>query len=312
MTETLEAHILNVGLGSSNLFVTPDNNVGVVDIGGPGLSKHLDKSATKYLRKYITRIIEGNSESQTIHQLFGTHSDKDHFGNQELLSQLPVDRVYFPTQLMAKPKVSRGIAEIMDEVREKGYVPSKLSKKVKSSIVDGSNASLYTVSPPGTPDTWVSKNDNSLCLILSYDDNDILFPADIERRGVGWVVESKKTKDIDCLVAPHHGSGTVNYGPLFDHCKPDYVFVSSAHKHHDGRYDHPTRTFLDEAKSHGCEVYWTAVHGHIVATTNGTDWKIKTQQNYSTNPDHIGDSVVSPSDLCNFDASTVPGYPHQF
>ncbi|WP_267643862.1 ComEC/Rec2 family competence protein [Haloarchaeobius amylolyticus] len=312
MSETIEAHILNVGLGSSNLFVCPDGDVGVIDIEGGSLGKRISRSATQYLKKYITEVVKINSASTEIPKLFGTHSDIDHFGHTELLEQLPIQSVYFPTQIRTKNQVSRGIADTLDEVMAAGYSPRKLSNTYSEDLLPDSNAKMYAVSPPSNPSSPVNKNDNSLCLIFSYEEKTILFPGDIEERGVDWVTSDTRTKGIDCLVAPHHGSGTVDYSSLLEHCDPDYIFVSSAHEYHDKRYDHPSRKFLNDAKRYGCEVFWTAVHGNIVATTDGSEWRVKSQQNYSTDPDKLGDCAVDEADLCAFDDALVSGYPESF
>lgn len=312
MAKTIEAHVLNIGLGNCNLFITPEKEVCIIDLEGGSLSKRIKKPAAEFFCEYFSKIVQAHSIPESIDHLFASHIDADHFGNRGLLSKLTIDEMYFPPQFQIKDKWTPQIMRVMKDVMDNGYKFRTIGKNNGEDIIPSSEANLDAISPPAYPSARPNKNDGSLCLVLSHGDSSILFPGDIETQGVNWLTSEKKVQDIDCIVAPHHGSGSVDYGPLFNHCDPDYVFVSSAHRYHDGRYDHPAWKFLREAKSHGCKVYWTAVHGHIVATSNGVDWRISTQETHSTDPSDIGNVPVSTSDLCNFSTATVKGYPETF
>lgn len=307
VTPPLEVHVLNVGRGSCNLFITPENETLLADIEGTSLGRHESTDVDRYIDRYIERISSLGRSISGVDYLLATHMDSDHFGNEAFVENTTMDSVFIPTHLQVSDVGRNSVGKSIERLQEEGVLPVTVSSDYPHSIVESDTVDINIVSPPTNQGTNVSKNDNSLCILAEYDDCSFLYPGDIQTDGVEWVVENDATNDIDCLIAPHHGSANGDYSNLLDHCQPEYVLISSAHNHQDSREDHPSTEFLTAIDERDCKAYWTAVHGNIVASSNGRQWDINPQQAYSTSPTDLGSSAVSSRDLCEF--NPIPNYP---
>jgi len=79
--------------------------------------------------------------------------------------------------------------------------------------------------------------------------------------------------------ADHHGSTMSSTPPFMDQVTLDVAIISSAY---DSHYGHPHDKVLEDFADRGIETYWTAVHGDIVLTTDGSDVELETEHEFST------------------------------
>ena len=68
-------------------------------------------------------------------------------------------------------------------------------------------------------------------------------------------------KDVDVLVAGHHGSGDSTCEELLTAVSPEIVCISAGAGN---RFGHPSPELLKRLESYGCTVYRTDLHGDIV------------------------------------------------
>ncbi|RMF40300.1 MAG: ComEC/Rec2 family competence protein [Planctomycetota bacterium] len=74
-------------------------------------------------------------------------------------------------------------------------------------------------------------NDNaaSLCLLLESRNKRVLLPGDLEGDGLLELIELPP-RPCHVLMAPHHGSLTVDPRPLIQWCQPDWIVISGGHR----------------------------------------------------------------------------------
>jgi competence protein ComEC len=300
-----EFHVLNVGQGSTNAVITPENHCLLADIEGTNLGKHEKQPVHEYISDYLTNIND-ERDFDEVH-LVASHHDKDHLGNHELIPELDLDRVWWPKSIDVTNPVGRNtVATTIENITQTDAL--NISTDHSDSIDLSQDVSINVVSPPATPLNNISKsnpanisrNDNSLCLLIEHQNLSILYPGDAENHGIDWIVEKDATSNVDCLVAPHHGSATGEHTTLLNHCQPDQVIISSAHNYQNAQYEHPHDEFLTALDQRDIETYWTAVHGNIKVRCNGNSAAITSQAQYSTAPLDLHSSAADEGDLCEF------------
>lgn len=300
-----EFHVLNVGQGSANIVITPENRCLIADIEGTSLGKNEQQPVHEYIIEYLYHINDSKGFEE-IH-LVASHHDKDHLGNHELIPEIDLDRVWWPKSIDVTNSVGRNtVATTIENISETDAL--KISTDHNDNINLSQNVSIEVVSPPAAPlnnisngkPSKISRNDNSLCLLVKHQGTTILYPGDAEDHGIDWIIKKDATTDIDCLIAPHHGSATGNHRALLNHCQPDQIIISSAHDYQHGRFNHPHKEFLTALDQRDIETYWTAVHGNIKVQANGNSAAITPQAQYSNSPLDLNSSSVEKKDLCRF------------
>lgn len=69
-----------------------------------------------------------------------------------------------------------------------------------------------------------------------------------------------------------------------DHVTPEMAIISSAY---DSQYGHPHDEVLEAYAGRGIETYWTGMHGDIVLTTDGTEYAVEPEHEFSTDPGEL-------------------------
>ncbi|ELY49117.1 ComEC/Rec2 family competence protein [Natronorubrum bangense] len=121
---------------------------------------------------------------------------------------------------------------------------------------------------------------NSVSLSIEFGEFSYLITgnaeADAEQR---MVDEHGERLEADAYQAGHHGSTTSSTTPFMDQVTPDVAIISSAY---DSQYGHPHDEVLEDFANRGIETYWTAVHGDVILTTDGSDVELETEHEFST------------------------------
>lgn len=88
----------------------------------------------------------------------------------------------------------------------------------------------------------------------------------------------------DTYQAGHHGSATSLTELFMDHVSLETAIISSAY---DSQYGHPSNEVLEAYADRGIETYWTGVHGDVVLTTDGTEYEVEPEHEFSTDPEKL-------------------------
>lgn len=190
-----------------------------------------------------------NLRSQGIFRLDGlivTHYDADHAGGvAQLLSVVPADALYLPTQTPDNP-IRQALEQEFGEIIR--WVNGDIALN---------DADITIFAAADTPDS----NEGSLCILFQPQDCDILITGDRSEEGEQALMAHTRLPDLEILIAGHHGSRTSTSWELLNATRPEIVIISVGE---DNRYGHPTWETLQRLELFGCDVYRTDLAGTLI------------------------------------------------
>ena len=272
--ETLEIHFINVGQASAALVVGPTGETMLVDTGD-----HRDdgEHVLDYLRELgIDRI----------DYLVTTHADADHIGGHAAVIE------YYETR-------ADGVGAVYDP----GIAASTATYDEYLDAVEKHDVTLYetragdaipmegaTVDVLGPPDPYLdggARNENNVVLRVTYGNTSLLHPGDAEDDQEEHLVDAYGDDlNATLLAVGHHGSRTSSTAPFLDAVDPETAVISSAY---DSQYDHPNVETLSRLDERLIPTFWTAVHGDVVAVSDGSEVTVRTRRAATTEPLRLRD-----------------------
>ena len=200
-------------------------------------------------------------DDREIEHVLVTHQDYDHIGNVEyVLANHNVSAFYDNGHV----HTSQTYENLMNYVAENDLDYSVLKNGDTFDIWEGVNVTV--VSPKRLTD---DVNEDSLVLLVDYDDIEILLTGD-----AGVSVESNVAKlvgDIDILKVGHHGSDSASSDAFLKIIKPEISIISVGEGN---SYGHPTESVLSRLSTVESKVYRTDVDGTIVVETDGLVYSV--------------------------------------
>lgn len=280
---SFEIHSINVGQGDSTLVIGPSNQTMLIDTGDYSDNGEI---VLNYLKSHDITHID---------YLVSTHADADHIGgNAEVIE-------YYESE-------GDGIGAVYDP----GITSSSQTYQDYLDAVEKYNVTLYethagdnilfegvqtqVLNPPEQYINDEDRNENSIVLQLTFGQTSFVLPGDIEETGEShFTNEYGSQLNSTILKAAHHGSGGSSTDQFLNAVSPTVALISSAY---DSQYGHPQPETLKRLADHDIEAYWTATHGNIVLTSNGSTIEIATQQEAPTEPTAVrdGDPIEPSSD----------------
>jgi len=279
---TLEIHHIDVGQADSTLFVTPAGETVLVDTGnwqdnGEQVIDYLDRVGVDRLD-----------------HLVATHPHADHIGGHAAViehfeeEQNGVGAIYDSGQ----PHDTLTYERYLDAVEAYGHELLLVEEGDELPLDSGAVEALVLNPPTGDAG---GLHHNSLTLAVEFGDVRYLLTGDAERDAEKRLVAEWADKvDADVYQAGHHGSSTSSTEAFVAAVDPAVTVISSGY---DSQFGHPHDEVLERLAGHGVETYWTAVHGDIVVTTDGTAVEVTPGESFSTDPTdllaekHGGDRV---------------------
>jgi len=126
------------------------------------------------------------------------------------------------------------------------------------------------------------RNENSIVLRLGFGRSSFLLPGDGETTSEQFLVDEYGAGlNATALSAGHHGSQSSSGSEFLDVTDPRIAVVSSGY---DSQYDHPHESVLDRFSQQSIRTYWTATHGTVRLTSNGSAITVATQRDAPTAP----------------------------
>jgi competence protein ComEC len=266
---TLSVTFINVGQGSSTLIVGPTNETMLIDSGDWSDN---GEDVLAYLRTH---------DIDRIDSLVTTHADADHIGGHEAV----ID--YFETE-------GNGIGTVYDP----GITSTSQTYTGYLDAIDEHNVTLYetragdpipfdgvetqVLVPPEGYLANGDRNENSIVLRLGFGRSSFLLPGDGETTSEQFLVDEYGAGlNATALSAGHHGSQSSSGSEFLDVTDPRIAVVSSGY---DSQYDHPHESVLDRFSQQSIRTYWTATHGTVRLTSNGSAITVATQRDAPTAP----------------------------
>lgn len=222
----LEMIFWDVQLGNATYIKTPKPLHIVKDLGiGSYGDKNEMFSPLMYLKKKLG--------VERLDYVIISHPHKDHIEDILNFDELSPKALYRPGHLK-KEDVMKGVRDEDKKIFEKYFdIDQKYSVSVKSS----NNPSKPENNGGVEIENFCSKNcgisninNHSIVTIITYAESKILLPGDNEK--TSWDELLKKQnfksaiKDVDILLAPHHGRESGYYPDLFKYIKPKLTIVS--------------------------------------------------------------------------------------
>ncbi|GGL41457.1 competence protein [Halarchaeum grantii] len=288
---SVDVHFINVGQSVSTLIVGPSGETMLVDTGH---YRDDGEYVLEYLKAHnITRI----------DYLVTSHNDADHIGGNAQVIE------YYETQ-------ANGIGAVYDP----GIAASTQTYQAYLDAVEQYNVTLYetragdqipfkgvNVSVLGPPEPYLedgARNENSIVLKLGFGQTSFLLTGDAEQAEEEYLVNTYGDRlNVTVLKAGHHGSASSTGTALLDVASPKAVIVSSGWNN---QYGHPATETLERLAARDLPTYWTATHGTIVLTSNGTTVTVKTQQAAPTDPMALRDGEpIEPGTLTGVEIRAV-------
>ncbi len=259
----LAIHQLNVGQGSSTLVIGPDGETILIDTGdwrddGEEIIAYLESQG-------VTRI----------DHLVTTHPDADHIGGHEaVIDHFETERdgvgaVYDPGIASS----STTYEEYLDAIERHDVT---LYQTQAGDSIQMSGVDVQVLAPPEGYVANEDSNENSIVLHLQYGASSFLLPGDGEAASEEYLVETYgDSLNSTVLAVGHHGSQSSTSEPFLDAVSPQVAVISSAY---DSQYGHPHEEVLTRLEGDSIPTYWTATHGRVIFTSNGSTVTVATQQ----------------------------------
>jgi competence protein ComEC len=213
--DTLTCTFLSVGHGCAVVVELPDGRTILYDAGHFGSPESGADSIARYLwSRGITRL----------DAIVISHNDADHFNAvPDLLVRVPARVVYVSPTMYHRPSRATGaLREFF--VRNRVTVREIAADQRFAADGPGKQVTIDVLHPPpeGVRGT---DNANSIVLETTYRGRRILLTGDLEDGGLARVIELPP-RDIDVLLAPHHGSAKSSPEEMAPWSRPEIVVVS--------------------------------------------------------------------------------------
>lgn len=273
---TLSVHYINVGQGASTLIVGPTNQTMLIDTGDWSDD---GEDVLAYLQRH---------DIDRIDYLVTTHADADHIGGHAAIIDHyetkagGVGAVYDPGIASS----SQTYQDYLDAIEEHD-VPLYQTRAGDQIPFEGVKVTVL-----GPPEEFLAngdRNENSVVIRLRFGGSTFLLPGDGERASEEYLVDTYDHQlDATVLSAGHHGSESSSTADFLDIVQPRIAVISSAY---DSQYGHPVEAVLERLADRSIQTYWTATHGTVRVTSNGSAITVATQREAPTDPLELRDGT---------------------
>lgn len=211
-TGDLMATFLDVGHGTSVIVRPPDGRTLVYDCGSLGNVTHSARGIQEPLWSLgVTRI----------DRVLLSHADADHYNALPgLLRRFAVDELVVPVGMLDVPK--EGLVAVREAIRRAGVRVREVSRE---DVYLAGDDAIEILHPPRER---VPGNDNANSLVVGFRHAGrmLILPGDLESPGLERVLDLPRPPPGGVLMAPHHGSLTLDNRAMLDWARPSQVVVS--------------------------------------------------------------------------------------
>ena len=213
---TLEATFIDVGHGTSVVIRGSRDEAWLYDCGRLGNTDGSSRGIDETLWSMGLTRIEG---------VFLSHADADHFNSlPDILRRFRVQQILTPPGMLERP--GRSLTAAREAITAAGVPVTELAD---GDTMEITGETIEVLHPP-----WqrLLGNDNANSLVLRIDAGGIplLLPGDLEPPGTEVLIRKPRLPPGGVLMAPHHGSLTMDAESILHWSRPRETIVSGGQR----------------------------------------------------------------------------------
>lgn len=252
----LEVHFIDVG-NADCIFVRQQDKTLLIDAGE---STTYDR-VKNYLMDYGVT---------TLDMVVATHPHADHIGGMpSVLEDFEVGQFIMSFMPDSATPTTKGYLRMLELLDEKNVT---ICEAKVGDVYELGTARLQILGPI---EETTDKNNMSVITRLTFGDRAFLFTGDAESGVEKDLVENGYDLTADVMKLGHHGSKTSNSSRLLSAVSPQCV-VATCGKDND--YGHPSLEVLRRLEAMDITLYRADVSGHIVITSDGEKFTVRTEK----------------------------------
>lgn len=265
----LKIALVNVGQGDCIVVELPyRKSVIVIDAGGVlrfDQEKWKERQTPYEVgRQVVVPYLKGRG-IQSIDTFVLSHADADHVeGAEEVLREVLVKEVHVTPGSISKPVMN-------DFLQELKHTNAKIIEKMAGHHWQVGETTFEYLWPA---DIQYEGNNDSLVLLVTYNQFRALFTGDLEKEGEQQLIRfyTERLRNIDLLKVGHHGSKTSSIEEFVALTNPKFaVFMAGENN----RYNHPHIDVVKRFESYNIPYATTGMEGTIEITINKGEMAIE-------------------------------------
>jgi len=207
--------------------------------------------------------------------MVNSHPHADHIGGAlQVLQHVQVDEVWDVGVAYSSGLYEKVLEEIASQV-EDGRLTFAMARTGMTAQL-GPEVELEVLHPTD-PELWENINNTSITFRLTYGDFSILFTGDIEAEAEEAILQRGTDVSATLLKVAHHGSYSSTTTEFLEAVSPEYAIILAGQNN---PYGHPHQSTLDKLAERDIEFAYTAVSGTIKVTSNGTTYKVLSEEEW--------------------------------
>jgi competence protein ComEC len=244
---------LAVGHGGCTVIETPDGRTILYDAGSTRGPNAVRMKVAPYLWHRGVRHID---------EVIVSHADLDHYnGLRDIMDCFSVGRITLSHSF--GEKMNPSVRYILDVIEGRG-VP--VERVAVGDRLHAGKVTLDVLHPPKTGPEGV-ENVRSLVLLVRQGRHSVLLTGDIEKAGLTELLASRP-QPVDVLMAPHHGSRSLDVDGLLRWAKPSLIVSCQEER--------PAKGESDPYRRYRKEMLETSAHGAVTLRMHPTGIVVET------------------------------------
>jgi len=245
----LKVHFIDVGQADSIFIELPNKETMLIDAG--------NNSDDETVVNYINEL-----NYDTINYLIGTHPHEDHIGGLDtVIDTFNIQNIYMPKVVYS----TKTYEDVLLAVKNKGLKIN--NAKAGTNIIDSKNLKIDIIAPAN--DYYVSTNNYSAVVKITYNDKSFLFMGDAENLSEDEITANVKA---DVIKIGHHGSSSSTSNEFLSKVSPSYAIISVGNNND---YGHPHEEIINLLNKSNIKVYRTDLSGTIIIKSDGYNINIE-------------------------------------
>ena len=248
---SLSVTCLDIGQGNCIAVRAPSGQAFLIDAGSTSKDNITRYQLLPFLKS------EGISR---IDAVFVSHTDADHMnGVLALLNLIEQNLTSITCDALVLPDWKDPPAEYGELVSAAGRAGVTTLYASRGDVFR-TDSLLFTVLSPEKEKRVTDVNEDGMVLLLESREFSALFPGDIGMSCEEKLLQEGLLRDVDLLIAAHHGSRYSTGEDFLSVVKPEITVISCAEKN---TYGHPAPETILRLENAGCQIKYTMKSGAV-------------------------------------------------